>query len=325
GRPRMSRAPVLRRAQAGFSLLEVLITTGILAGAAYVALSTVEIDTGRHRYEMTEQRLDAIRRALAGEPGLVANGAPVVSGYVADVGQLPPCLQALVEREADCDDDGTADFSPQAYALTDDVIAFGWRGPYLSARDGAYPDAWGNGDATPDFGWAVTATGAGPVTDIDVVSLGRDRAVGDTLGDGGFDQDETQTVGAVDVTVPLVASGLAVAFSNDTAAPLAYCAALAVPDPADLTDWTYIVGTSAPVTIPDGDSLSIPFSAAATATIGARVLAIYDSANANVNAVDCAIDAGFEDDVFTAAETFRFPVLIAPYAVPAASFAARRS
>lgn len=315
---------VIRGAQAGFSLLEVLITTGILAGAAYVALSTVEVDTGRHRYDLTEQRMAAIRRALAGEPGLVANGAPVVSGFVADVGQLPPCLLALVERQADCDDDGAADFSPQAYQLTDGVIAFGWRGPYLQTQGGTYPDAWGNGDATPDFGWTVTLTGAGPVTDFAFASLGRDRAAGDASGDGGFDADSTSTVAETDVTMPLDAAGLMVSLTNDSAAPVTYCSALAVPDPADPADWTYIVGDAGPLIVNDGATLSIPFFAAATVTIGSRVLVLYDAANPNV-AGDCTITAGFEDDVFVDADSFRFPVLIAPYAVPAASFAARRT
>ena len=319
----MTGRRVHRRAQAGVSRLEVLITSGSLAGAAYVALSTVEVNTGRHRYEMTERRLDAIRRALAGEPGLVANGAPVVSGFVADVGQLPPCLRALVERQADCDDDGAADFSPQAYQLTDGVIAFGWRGPYLQTQGGSYPDAWGNGDATPDFGWNVTPTGAAPVTDLDFASLGRDRAVGDPTNDGGYNIDAAMTVAETDVTTPLDAAGLVVSLTNATAAPVTYCAALAVPDPTDPADWTYIVSGAGSQAVTAGATVSIPFTAAATVTIGSRVLVLYDAANPNV-AVNCTITAGFEDDVFVDADSFRFPVLIAPYAVPAASFAAQR-
>ncbi|MEM6439085.1 MAG: prepilin-type N-terminal cleavage/methylation domain-containing protein, partial [Pseudomonadota bacterium] len=254
----MSRAPVLRRAQAGFSLLEVLITTGILAGAAYVALSTVEIDTGRHRYEMTEQRLDAIRRALVGDTGLAANGSPVVSGFVADIGQLPPCLQALVVREVDCDGDGTDDFTPPAYNF-EDFLSYGWRGPYLTTRNGSYPDAWGNDDGGVDFGWnlAVPTGSPPPVDALTITSLARDRMAGDTSADGGYDVDQTLPIPFS--TFQTAVAGLEVALTNDSGGDVSYCAALIVPDPADETDWTYLVGTPSAVLIANGDTADLGF------------------------------------------------------------------
>ncbi|MEM1313100.1 MAG: hypothetical protein AAGI51_00990 [Pseudomonadota bacterium] len=320
----MSGRRVLRRAQTGFSLLEVLVTTGILAGAAYVALSTVEVDTGRHRYDMTEQRLDAIRRALVGDAGLAANGSPVVSGFVADVGQLPPCLQALVVREVDCDGDGTDDFTPPSFNF-DDVLSYGWRGPYLTTRSGSYPDAWGNDDGGVDFGWnlAVPAGTPPPVDALTITSLARDRVVGDTSMDGGYDVDQTLPIPFAAFTTTV--AGLEATLTNDSGGDVDYCAALIVPDPADEMDWTYLVGTAAPVRLANGDTADLGFDLSSTvsSTIGRRVLVLYDSIDLAVQG-DCTITAGSEAAIFNALESFRFPVLIAPYAVPAASFAARR-
>ena len=107
--------PAPRGTQAGFSLLEMLIAVGILSAAAYVALDTVESDQGQLRYDLTEQRLKTIRRAIVGEPGLSANGAPVISGFVADVGRLPECLEALVVRVTECGLGGAAAPSPEEY------------------------------------------------------------------------------------------------------------------------------------------------------------------------------------------------------------------
>ncbi|MEM9099473.1 MAG: prepilin-type N-terminal cleavage/methylation domain-containing protein, partial [Pseudomonadota bacterium] len=84
----------IKDTQAGFSLLEVLIVVSILSVAAYVALDAVDHDSSELRYNLTETRLEKIRRAIVGDPSLTLNGSPMISGYVADVGQLPPCLEA---------------------------------------------------------------------------------------------------------------------------------------------------------------------------------------------------------------------------------------
>ncbi|MEM7270507.1 MAG: prepilin-type N-terminal cleavage/methylation domain-containing protein [Pseudomonadota bacterium] len=312
-------ARTLRHAQSGFSLLEVLVVTAILAGAAYVALDTVEHDSGQIRFETTERRLAEIRRAVVGEPGIYANGSPVVSGFVADLGRVPPCLEALVQQNADCDDDGVDDFTPPAYAVFDGVIAFGWRGPYLATSNSQFFDTWGNTDGNANFAWDVTSTG--PLTSVAVASRGRDRATGDPGGEGSYSVDQQmQQIVATDLTVMLDATALNAVVNNTLGTDIGVCIALITPDPADAEadDWTHIVVDGGVSTVAAGTTQTINFSAAGeTVSPGMRVFAVYDEAEADVT--NCAITAGSEAAVFTAANTSLFPIAIASRLTPTAS------
>lgn len=161
-----------RTAQRGFSLLEMLVALGILSAAAYVAVDTMDGDVGQRRFEQTQNRLDKIRKAIVGNPDLSLNGAPVISGYVADVGALPRCLDALLVRQPDCDGNGVPDDevteplvypAPAAYgAVGVSGLRGGWRGPYISAGARGIVDAWGNGrqwtngaEDGGNYGWIV--------------------------------------------------------------------------------------------------------------------------------------------------------------------------
>ncbi|MEM9044663.1 MAG: prepilin-type N-terminal cleavage/methylation domain-containing protein [Pseudomonadota bacterium] len=207
----MSARRVIRKAQAGFSLLEVLIVVSILSVAAYVALDAVDHDSSELRYNLTETRLEKIRRAIVGDPSLTVNGSPMISGYVADVGQLPPCLEALFVRDADCNPNVTEPIPP-VYATFNDaggndantagafvdspaapdgdydvgeqiLLTAGWRGPYLSGDFADFADAWGNarfGTSYPavatdphfENGWRITTAS----DDFTIESIGRDRS-----------------------------------------------------------------------------------------------------------------------------------------------------
>ncbi|MEM7271201.1 MAG: type II secretion system protein [Pseudomonadota bacterium] len=314
-----------RGKEAGFSLLEILVVTAILAGAAYVALDTVEHDSGQIRFETTERRLAAIRRAIVGEPGVYANGAPVVQGYVADVGQLPPCLEALLQQIADCDDDGTDEIAPNLYAVTDGVIAFGWRGPYLTGSGGVLRDAWGNtdedvdGDGSPDGnrGWDIVVDDLAP--SFDASSRGRDRAAGDVGGEGGYSVDQVmQTIDANDLTVSLTATAVNVMVTNNTAADIDVCLAVITPDTTDAEadDWTYFPSDAGPETVLAGASTTLNYSSAGVVTPGLRTFAVYDENNADVT--NCVISAGQEATVLGSAATRRYPLLLAARLAPSA-------
>ncbi len=261
-----------RDGQAGFSLLEMLVAVAILSTVAYIALDTVESNTGQTRYELTELRLERIRKAIVGDPNLVANGSPVISGFVADVGGLPPCLDALLNQDPDCNGDGYEDSHasntggpvtpPSDYDdLTDGGLnvglSAGWRGPYLTADpDDGVGDGWGtpapaavSDPNVGNFGWRMEEVSG----DIDVVSWGRDRASGATVADS-YDVDQTMVgITRDDYSVKLRNTSVQVEIvtfrdnSNTTADPpldTQYCLAMLDIDPSDPTNWRIIPADS---------------------------------------------------------------------------------
>ena len=150
-RPRRPAARAVRAVQAGFSLIELLVVVAVLSAVAFVALDAVEGDTNAIRESATRARLEQIRRAVVGRTDLALNGQPMVSGYVADVGRLPECLEALMVQNPDCDDDGTVETVAAWGAVAGGILSHGWRGPYLVANgdNGAFVDAYGNEAGRP--------------------------------------------------------------------------------------------------------------------------------------------------------------------------------
>jgi len=165
-----------RPARDGFSLIEVLVVVALMGFLAlYIGAATGEIGT-ENRFYRTAYRLEDIKEAIIGRPGLYANGVRQFTGYVSDTGNLPDLFftdetggrqkltrsqggktEALEGRE------GLAEalangYRPQPEALwerkdrlpawafhEDHRIWAGWRGPYLDPpADGALRDAWGN-------------------------------------------------------------------------------------------------------------------------------------------------------------------------------------
>lgn len=299
----------MRNNQAGFSLLEVLIAVGILSAAAYVALDTVENNTGQHRYDLTNLRLEKIRRAIVGDPGLVMNNTPVVSGFVADVGRLPGCLEELIDNASDCG--GTVTDSPPTYSNVTAGLSFGWRGPYLTAGADGIADGWGNSaDGDVDWGWSVTlASGDG----IDVASLGRDRASGHVTA-ATYDEDQDMIgIVADDFRLSLATTAISVEITNSTGAAINFCVALIAPDPDDATDWV-LLPIAAPVPISVGDSQTLTFTSTDDISIGRRPLIIY---NADDTSVGTSCEAALtKADIISNALLGSISLTIAPRIVP---------
>ncbi len=173
--------------QQGFTLLELLLVVTILASVAWMAMGLVENKSDQIRFEDTRNRLAAIRRAVVGDTSRTLNGQPVISGYVADMGVLPPNLNALIVEDycstnpalnAGACGAGWVDQPAYGYNATYGLW-MGWNGPYLTAAElVGYPklrDGWGYDDGTNNFGWNVTVG-----DDLSVQSLGRDGAPGGT-------------------------------------------------------------------------------------------------------------------------------------------------
>jgi prepilin-type N-terminal cleavage/methylation domain-containing protein len=175
-----------RSRELGFTLLELLLVMTILSTVAWMSLAMVGNQADQVRFEDTRNRLQTIRRAIIGDTSRTLNGQPEIRGFVADMGNLPANLQALLVKDycpnrpsvspAAC---GAAWVTQPAYSY-DAVHGLwsGWNGPYLSATELAdYPrfqDGWGNrNDAANNFGWNYLpdALAAG---DLTIQSLGRD-------------------------------------------------------------------------------------------------------------------------------------------------------
>lgn len=321
----------IRKNQAGFSLLEMLIAVGIMSAAAYVALDTVENNTGQHRYELTELRAQKIRRAIVGDPNLVVNGSPAVSGFVADVGQLPRCLDALITQDPDCDGNGTEDsgdgtpfdappdFSDQASGLS-----FGWRGPYLTSNAGGLADGWGNNSADDgNWGWKVAPSP--PVNTLDMASLGRDRAPG-ALEIGSYDEDYAMTsIASYDFSISLETTAINIEITNTASADAIICAAILAPDPEDVTDWK-LISMLAPETVTASTTQTIMFSSFTDAvpslpsrvSHGVRRLIIYDGSDSAVVNANCQ-PAGTKAALMSSAVLASKVLLFAPRITPSAT------
>lgn len=181
--------------QRGLTLLELLLVVSILSGVAFMSVSFLGDGTSQLRFDDTKNRLDAVRKAILGQPERSINGQAEIRGYVADMGNLPLSLQALIVQNyctdplqlnaADCVAAGHTWVTQPAYifdTVTDTGLWAGWNGPYLAASPESdyakYRDGWGYDDATNNFGWVYTLS-----TDarLEMQSLGMDSLAGGTL------------------------------------------------------------------------------------------------------------------------------------------------
>lgn len=192
--------------QGGLTLLELLLVVTILSAVAWMSLEVVNNAGDQTRFEDTRNRLQAIRRAIVGDTSRTLNGQPVISGYVADMGQLPPHLQALMVKDycvgypeitnaGDCVTAGGTWQVQSAHTYDDTYNLWsGWNGPYLAATEmtgyNRFQDGWGRrDDTTNNFGWnysfEVDLTG-NPTGNLTIQSYGADGAVGGTDYEGEY-------------------------------------------------------------------------------------------------------------------------------------------
>ncbi|MEW5875756.1 MAG: prepilin-type N-terminal cleavage/methylation domain-containing protein [Candidatus Zixiibacteriota bacterium] len=133
----------------GFTLIEVLMAVVIIGILGAVAMRSLQSGVERSRIRETQNEMDALAMAIAGNPDLFANGLRSDFGYVGDIGALPTTLDDLVTN-------------PGGYAT--------WDGPYVSGRfaedaTGFKSDAWGSAYTfTGGITIASTGGGATPMT-----------------------------------------------------------------------------------------------------------------------------------------------------------------
>ena len=150
--------------QSGFTLIELVLTTVLMAILATLAVPLVTGNADGYKYERTRQKMDVIRLAIFGDPSLGADGHRTKFGYFGDMGRFPAALTDLTTQGAQ-----TAYTFDNTYGT-----GAGWRGPYFASEfNNEYTidkDEWGNA-----FVWTTS-----PLPAI-LTSKGSDNAVGGTF------------------------------------------------------------------------------------------------------------------------------------------------
>lgn len=203
------------RAARGFTLIESVATLTIISVVMVGLVSLAGKALNQRQIEITTDGMNELRRAMTGNPVIVANESRTSFGYLGDMGTMPANLQDLWFKSN----------QPGFTFDTTKKTGAGWQGPYLEVRATQYAtalgfDAWGNAfyyTAVP----AVDSTfGANVIAKL--VSLGPALTLGDSQNIGiDFFQSEAQSrvqgyvkdsngngVGGVNVTVNYPQAGV---------------------------------------------------------------------------------------------------------------------
>jgi len=118
-------------AQAGFTLIELVMIIVVLGVLAAVAIPKLGDVTENSKITATKKELLALKVAISGNPDAVAGGKYIDRGFEGDVGFAPSSLQDLVIK-------------PDSVSAYDKLTSLGWNGPYLDSTEGNYlKDGWG--------------------------------------------------------------------------------------------------------------------------------------------------------------------------------------
>ncbi len=115
----------------GFTLVEAIVVIAVLLILGGLITPIVSTQLQNKKIEVTEEKLQKIKKAIIGDPSVVQFGQRTDFGYVGDMGSLPSALVDLIVR-------GTQ--PPWQYytnwgGYTDVNIGAGWRGPYLDPTE----------------------------------------------------------------------------------------------------------------------------------------------------------------------------------------------
>ena len=118
----------------GFTLVEVLMAILVLAVLTTIGV-TQFIDFGKDaRIAVTQEKLNALKAAIVGDPHFYAAGEYTKPGFQANCSGPPVSLNDLITKPAA----GVCSTVYDPYAKT------GWRGPYVSDTDPTWnQDGWG--------------------------------------------------------------------------------------------------------------------------------------------------------------------------------------
>ena len=140
------------RVKGGFTLLEIIVVVGIISLMVGILIPMVYKIWEAQEIDTTKENMQKLKEAMVGNPVQINSGARSNFGFVGDLGQLPPTLDAL--------------------------ISYGPYGPYLSGGfdpQSFKQDAWGY-----NLIYAYTTDAFSRRDSATITSLGSDNAVGGT-------------------------------------------------------------------------------------------------------------------------------------------------
>jgi len=136
----------------GFTLIEIILVLILLGIIAAIAVPRYVDLTGAGKRNVTQERMNNIRRAIMGDPTMVVGGRFSQAGFRGDLNQLPNPLSQLTTQGV--------------LPAWDKFTRRGWNGPYIDA--GQLIDGWrnpitiGGFDANGVNGRTFTLRSAGP-------------------------------------------------------------------------------------------------------------------------------------------------------------------
>jgi prepilin-type N-terminal cleavage/methylation domain-containing protein len=144
------RAIVVNRPCAGFTLIELVIIIVILGIIAAVAIPRFGSLSENSRINATKEEMLKLKRAIVGDPRVVAGGKYINRGFEGDVGHVPTQLIDLAAK-------------PDSISAYNKFTRIGWNGPYIDSLGQEYlSDAWGNNYIYDPAGRTITSTGTSP-------------------------------------------------------------------------------------------------------------------------------------------------------------------
>ena len=134
----------------GFSLVELVIVIVVLGILAAFAVPRFGSMSGSAKIAATKDEMSSLKRAVIGNPSVVAGGQYIDRGFEGDVGFAPSRLQDLAVK-------------PDSIAAYNKLTRLGWNGPYIDSTAGLYlQDAWGTNYVYDRAGRRLISIGGAP-------------------------------------------------------------------------------------------------------------------------------------------------------------------
>ncbi len=132
-----------RKEKKGIAAIEVMVIIAVLVVASAVTVSLFLQKYPVDRENITIKKLNAIKRAITGDPEKIDARTRLSFGFVGDLG-VPPSQLVYLLRNADPATGNPLYPSWQQQAVGgNNPLWYGWHGPYLNS-DSDLVDAWGN-------------------------------------------------------------------------------------------------------------------------------------------------------------------------------------
>ena len=123
-------------------LVIIIVTLGILAAVAIPMFGNM---INSSKISATKSEMESLKRAIVGNPRVVAGGELIDRGYQGDVGSAPVQLEDLVTK-------------PAAVPAYNRITRLGWNGPYIDKDNSNYlKDGWGTNYVYDQSGRTITS------------------------------------------------------------------------------------------------------------------------------------------------------------------------